>query len=117
AARLRSGRGVFVTSLLAAERSRRTWQRGSIARRRPDLLAQWLLQAGQHLLRHDLPEARQLARPVEQELLGEARLRRRRVLGDEVAQHAVPIRRGDALPYHRVGVDDGLEILGGVVDE
>src|SRR5947209_7133305 len=94
-----------------------TKPRRSITGRRLRLFRQRPRQTGEHLLGHDLPEARQLALPVEQELLGEARLRGQRMLSDEIPQHRSPMRRRDALPDHRVGIDDGLEAVVGIVDE
>src|SRR6185437_15417670 len=71
----------------------------------------------QHFLWHHLPELLQRARPVEQELMGEARLRLARVLLDERAQHFLPMARRDALPDDALAIGARREFRLGVIDE
>src|SRR5260370_147837 len=74
-------------------------------------------QARQHLLRHNLPEAPHLAVPIDQQLLREARLCLAGVLFDEILELALPVRRSEALPHHRLAVDARGKLVLRVVDE
>src|SRR5579885_2497924 len=93
--------------------SRRTQgDRPSVVARTRALLpdAERLGQALQHLLRHDLPEARDLALPVHQDLLGEARLRLAHVLLDQRLEQVGPIGCGDPLPDYGLRIDPMREL-------
>ena len=65
----------------------------------------------QHLDRADLPERAADAVPVAQHVGGEAGFGLLGVLGDEAAQHALPMRGSETAHHHALRIDHGLEAV------
>src|SRR3546814_16487784 len=81
------------------------------------LQAEGGFQHAEDLLWRDLPEVVPFDLPVPEDGLGPFRLRLRGMLGDQGAAGFLPMRMGDALVDHRVGVDAVLEVAGSVMAE